>query len=58
MRAIFLEQGAIHFQIGKYYPYKDSRRDPAWSMLGRIKDLLDKDGVLNPGQLGLNEAGS
>ena len=58
VRGIFLEQGAIHFQIGKYYPYKDSRRDPAWSMLGRIKDLLDKDGVLNPGQLGLNEAGS
>ena len=37
---------------------QNSRRDPAWSMLGRIKDLLDKDGALSPGQLGLNEAGS
>ncbi len=57
VRNIFLRQGAIHFQIGKYYPYRDSRRDSAWTMLGRIKNLLDRDGVINPGQLGLNEAG-
>ena len=56
VRDIFLEQGAIHFQIGKYYPYQDSRRDSAWSMMKQLKVLLDKDGVLNPGQLGLNDA--
>ena len=54
VRNIFLSQGAVHFQIGKYYPYRDSRRAAAWTMLERMKDLLDKDGVLNPGQLGLN----
>lgn len=58
VRNIFLEQGAVHFQIGKYYPYRDSRRDAAWSMVEQLKGLLDKDGVLNPGQLGLNVAGS
>ena len=56
VRNIFLRQGAIHFQIGKYYPYRDSRRDSAWAMLERLKDLLDEDGVLNPGQLGLNDS--
>lgn len=57
VRNIFLRQGAVHFQIGKYYPYKDSRRAAAWEMLGRIKELLDENGVINPGQLGLNEVG-
>jgi len=54
-REIFLEQGAVHFQIGKYYPYKDSRQESAWAMLERLKALLDADGTLNPGQLGLNQ---
>ena len=53
VRNIFLKQGAVHFQIGKYYPYRDSRRAAAWTMLEHLKDLLDKDGVINPGQLGL-----
>lgn len=57
VRNIFLRQGAVHFQIGKYYPYKDSRRAAAWEMLGRIKELLDENGVINPGQLGLNQVG-
>ena len=55
VRNIFLAQGAVHFQIGKYYPYRDSRRASAWAMLERIKNLLDEGGVINPGQLGLNE---
>ena len=54
VRNIFLGRGAVHFQIGKYYPYKNSRRDSAWDMLERIKDLLDEDGLINPGQLGLD----
>ena len=57
VRNIFLRQGAVHFQIGKYYPYRDSRRAAAWEMLGRIKELLDEHGIINPGQLGLNEVG-
>ena len=43
------------FLIGKYYPYKDSRQESAWAMLERLKALLDADGTLNPGQLGLNQ---
>ena len=58
VRDIFLARGAIHFQIGKYYPYRDSRQPAAWEMLTRIKDLLDKQGVINPGQLGLNKVGA
>ena len=57
VRDIFLKQGAVHFQIGKYFPYKDSRRAAAWEMLARIKALLDENGVINPGQLGLDEVG-
>ena len=58
VRNIFLRQGAVHFQIGKFYPYKESRRPSAWNALERMKDLLDRDGVINPGQLGLNNTGS
>ena len=57
VRNIFLRRGAVHFQIGKYYPYKESRHAAAWEMLGRIKELLDDNGVINPGQLGLNQVG-
>ncbi len=53
IRDIFLEQGAVHFQIGKYYPYRQGRKALSWEMLERIKSLLDRDNVFNPGQLGL-----
>ncbi len=51
--AVFQSCGAGHFQIGRSYPYKDSRDPAAWSLLETIKAKLDPDGRLNPGVLGL-----
>lgn len=54
IRKIFLQQGAIHFQIGKYYPYRESRKEVSWQMLEKIKTLVDEKNLMNPGQLGLD----
>ncbi len=54
IRAIFLDQGAVQFQLGKYYPYREGRQPAAWQALAELKALFDPDGILNPGQLGLN----
>ncbi|MEM7728974.1 MAG: FAD-binding oxidoreductase [Pseudomonadota bacterium] len=51
---IFTEFGAAHFQIGRTYPYLDNMSDEAKQLLQGIKALLDPDGRVNPGSLGLN----
>ncbi|PZR36116.1 FAD-binding oxidoreductase [Caulobacter segnis] len=51
--AVFQAHGAGHFQIGRTYPYKDSRDPAAWRLLQTIKAEVDPDGRLNPGVLGL-----
>jgi len=49
----FLAEGAVHFQIGKTYPYREGRTPAAWALLERFKQLVDPDARMNPGQLGL-----
>jgi hypothetical protein len=50
---VFQRFGAAHFQIGRTYPWLESR-DPAAQALARaLKAHLDPDGRLNPGGLGL-----
>ena len=45
--------GATHFQIGKFYAYRE-RLDPASAKLIKaIKQSLDPKGLINPGALGL-----
>lgn len=51
--ALFAEQDAVHFQIGRAYPL-EPRSDPAaWAILGAVKQAVDPDGRMNPGVLGL-----
>jgi FAD/FMN-containing dehydrogenase len=45
--------GCGHFQIGRAYPYKESRDPASWRLLETLKAALDPQGVLNPGGLGL-----
>ncbi|MEM8988456.1 MAG: FAD-binding oxidoreductase [Pseudomonadota bacterium] len=51
--AIFQEAGAVHFQIGKAYPYKESLRPETLALLEDIKSAVDARRRVNPGSLGL-----
>jgi len=50
---IFVDHGATHFQIGKFYNYKDARKQTVWQLLSDIKKAVDPEGLMNPGSLGL-----
>jgi hypothetical protein len=49
LRDIFAEAGAIHYQIGKYYPYRERLTPAAQAALQQIKQTLDPKGLMNPG---------
>jgi len=49
----FLNQGAVHMQIGRKYPYLRSRKPEIFSLLTALKSHLDPKGLMNPGVLGL-----
>lgn len=50
---IFFEHGAVHFQIGRTYRYRDSLDPAADRLLQAIKQQVDPRGLMNPGSLGL-----
>ena len=50
---LFSEHGAVHFQIGRTYPYRASLDPAADALLSSIKAQLDPRGLMNPGSLGL-----
>jgi len=45
--------GSGHFQIGRGYPYRQSRDAASWALIETLKATLDPTGALNPGGLGL-----
>lgn len=49
----FMEQGSANFQIGKFYRFQEGLEPSARTFLGQIKKLVDPDGRMNPGSLGL-----
>ena len=49
----FMEQGAVSFQLGKFYRYQEGLEPTAAGLLRELKALLDPDGRMNPGALGL-----
>lgn len=52
IKRIAQEFGAAHFQIGRSYPYRESR-DPAFlRVLDAVKAVVDPDRRYNPGGLG------
>ena len=45
--------GAVHFQLGRAYPYAARLEEPAGRLVGAIKAALDPERVIGPGVLGL-----
>ncbi|NVE95652.1 FAD-binding oxidoreductase [Altererythrobacter lutimaris] len=50
---IFHARGAIHLQIARSYPLKESHQPEAWNILAALKHQVDPRGLMNPGSLGL-----
>jgi len=51
---VFATHKAVHFQIGRTYPYKENREPEAWRLLEAVKRAADPEGRINPGVLGLD----
>lgn len=49
---LFAGFGCGHFQIGRTYPYRESRDEASCVLLDAIKRVVDPKGQLNPGGLG------
>ncbi|MGD1957063.1 MAG: FAD-binding oxidoreductase [Sphingomonadales bacterium] len=55
LRDLFDELGGLHLQIGRYYRYTDIMNNEGLQKMVRgVKDLVDPDGKMNPGSLGLH----
>lgn len=52
VKKISLKYGAAHFQIGRAYPYRDSRDAASLALLDTLKAFTDPDRQFNPGGLG------
>jgi FAD/FMN-containing dehydrogenase len=50
---VFAKHGCGFFQIGRSYPYIESRDAASVALLQGLKSLLDPDQIFNPGVLGL-----
>lgn len=50
---IFTKYGAVHFQIGRTYPYAKNMSQETMAVLEMIKSGLDPDKLINSGALGL-----
>ncbi|MEQ8246226.1 MAG: FAD-binding oxidoreductase [Alphaproteobacteria bacterium] len=51
---LFKEFGAVHFQIGKAYRYREGRNPDTYALLEAIKNYVDPARMMNPGALGLD----
>ena len=50
----FMEHGAVSFQIGRFYRYQEGLDPGAARLLAAIKRVVDPQGIINPGSLGLD----
>lgn len=50
-----VKNGASHMQIGKDYPYLETRKPEVRDFVIAVKRFIDPDGLMNPGALGLDK---
>jgi D-lactate dehydrogenase (cytochrome) len=53
LTGIYMELGAVHQQIGRFYRYEESLDPVNFELLRQIRRLVDPQGIINPGSLGL-----
>ncbi len=53
LRDLFHDLGAVNLQISKFYRYQDALDPATFALVRDLKHTLDPDGVMNPGNLGL-----
>jgi D-lactate dehydrogenase (cytochrome) len=51
--ALLARFGAVHFQLGKMYPYAQALDPEPLALVRALKAALDPQGLMNPGALGL-----
>ena len=51
---IYRSLGAVHMQIGRTYPFLESREENTRDFLTDLKSLVDPNNLMNPGSLGLS----
>ncbi len=51
-KAVFREAGCAHVQIGKSYPWLETRAPATLRLAQQVKALLDPHNLVNPGSLG------
>jgi len=49
----FMQAGAVSFQLGKFYRYQEGLEPTAAAFLKQLKQVVDPQGRMNPGGLGL-----
>jgi len=54
IQQICTENGACHMQIGKDYPFLETRKPETAALIRQLKAALDPSGLMNPGALGLD----
>jgi FAD/FMN-containing dehydrogenase len=54
LTALFRSLGCVHLQIGKAYPYRETRDPATYALLEAIKNHVDPARRINPGSLGLD----
>jgi len=53
LNQVFLKRGSTHLQIGRSYPFLESRIDSTAELLKSLKKYMDPNNQINPGSLGL-----
>ncbi len=53
MAQLFMEQGAVNRQLGKFYPFQEAIAPESYALIQGMKTLVDPKGLINPGALGL-----
>lgn len=55
LAALYVEHGAINFQLGRFYPFRERLSPEAFGLLTTLKAHMDPDSRLSEGVLGLGQ---